>query len=128
MRRYRFVENGLELGRPEPEEVIKDARESYKLWFRMDAKETFDEQQARFACVIERKDYLLYPELGGWLEEDSRRNCDQCQYSRSYGARTVNEFGGVKLCESCRDEWRQHSETLWNRAAAAFPKLRVLPE
>lgn len=31
MRRYRYIENGLELGRPEPEEVVADAREYYKL-------------------------------------------------------------------------------------------------
>ncbi|KAK0708426.1 hypothetical protein B0H67DRAFT_672419 [Lasiosphaeris hirsuta] len=123
MRRYRYVENGLELGRPETEDMIKDAREYYKLWYRVDARETFDEQQARFASVIERRDYLLFPGLAELLEEDVKRNCDQCVYSNNYGARGINEFGGVKLCERCSDEWRRHSETLPQRAAEAFPEI-----
>ncbi|KAK3347006.1 hypothetical protein B0T25DRAFT_613795 [Lasiosphaeria hispida] len=121
MRRYRYVENGLELGRPETEDVVKDAREYYKLWYRVDARETFDGQQARFASVIERQDYLLFPGLAELLEEDVKRNYDQCVYSNNYGARGINEFGGVKLCERCSDEWRRHSETL--RAAEAFPEI-----
>ncbi|KAH6634768.1 hypothetical protein B0J18DRAFT_486943 [Chaetomium sp. MPI-SDFR-AT-0129] len=124
MRRYRYVENGMELGRPETEEVVKDAREYYKLWYRVDARETFDEQQARFASVISRESYLLYPGLAELLQEDVKRECDKCEYRRNYGASTMNEFGGVKLCDACKDEWRQYSETLPQRAAEAFPETR----
>ncbi|KAK4446761.1 hypothetical protein QBC34DRAFT_468841 [Podospora aff. communis PSN243] len=123
MRRYRYVENGLELGRPETEEIIKDARDRYKLWYRVDARDDFDEQQERFSSIVGRGDTLLYPGLAQLLEEGSKRECNQCEYSRNYGARSINEFGGVKLCEQCRDVWRQFSETLPKRTAEAFPEL-----
>jgi hypothetical protein len=38
----------------------------------------------------------------------------------------AHEFGGVKLCERCRDVWRQFSETLPKRTAEAFPELLLL--
>lgn len=57
------------------------------------------------------------------MDEDAKRECNQCEYSKNYGARSINEFGGVKLCDRCRDEWRQYHETLPERAANAFPQL-----
>ena len=98
------------------------------LGYRVDVREAFDEQQARFDNVISRKCELLYPGLAELLEEDVKRGCDQCEYRRNYGARTIDEFGGVKLCEACKDEWRQYSETLPQRMAEAFPETNALAE
>jgi len=40
MRRYRFVEDGLMIGRPETDHVIAQTRQHVKLWNRVDAAKT----------------------------------------------------------------------------------------
>ena len=37
MRRYRFVEDGMMIGRPETEDVVVQTRRNFKLWYRSDA-------------------------------------------------------------------------------------------
>jgi hypothetical protein len=45
MRRYRFVEEGLTLGRPEDQRVIAQTRNNFKLWNRIDEQKKTKEQE-----------------------------------------------------------------------------------
>jgi hypothetical protein len=55
--------------------------------YRVDARDNFDEQQESFASIVGRGDTLLYPGLAQLHEEDSKREYNQYEYSRNYGAR-----------------------------------------
>ena len=57
------------------------------------------------------------------LERDGNGSCEHCRYRRSYGADIKHKFGGVQLCASCSDEWRDWFWTLPVRAARVFPSL-----
>jgi len=87
--------------------------------YRVEAGAAYQDQATRFARILENKERLLFPGLAELLVEDVKR-CDQCVYRLTYGVHEMGEFGGVKLCEACRDEWRKYAETLPQRAAAAF--------
>ncbi|KAJ6489435.1 hypothetical protein DFH09DRAFT_1105411 [Mycena vulgaris] len=41
----------------------------------------------------------------------------------SYGAETTHRFGGVELCNGCKDKWRDFLESFPERAAQAFPEI-----
>ncbi|OJI87868.1 hypothetical protein ASPTUDRAFT_80964 [Aspergillus tubingensis CBS 134.48] len=106
MRRYRFVEEGLTIGKTESEEIINETRQNSKLWNRLDAGS---------ATSLDIKHYhmLLFP----------AQKCTQCVYRKAYGAQRAHCFGGVELCSQCRDEWGQYLKTLPERTKQAFPDL-----
>jgi hypothetical protein len=54
MRRYRFVEDGLMIGKPETTAVVKQARQHFKLWNRVDAKYSSVQKVQRYNDLIAR--------------------------------------------------------------------------
>ncbi|KAJ7113828.1 hypothetical protein C8R44DRAFT_630564 [Mycena epipterygia] len=127
MRRYRFVEEDLTLGKPETEAVVAQARANFKLWNRVDAnrmKEASAENIRRYKDVLARREEIVFPGLAEALETGGDGNCDTCRYRASYGAETMHRFGGVELCDSCTAEWRDFLESFPERAAQVFPELR----
>ncbi|KAJ7282453.1 hypothetical protein C8J57DRAFT_1554400 [Mycena rebaudengoi] len=126
MRRYRFVDEGLTIGKPETEEVVVEARANVKLWSRIDAnnmKAISVESIQRYRDVLARSDELLFAGLAEILETAGDGHCDTCRYRPSYGAETTHRFGGVVLCDECRAQWRNFLESFPERAAQAFPEL-----
>jgi hypothetical protein len=126
MRRYRFVEEGLTMGKPEVDHVVAQTRVNFKLWNRFDVNETKDvdeEDMQRYRAVLARSEELLFPGLAELLESGGEGHCDSCHYRVSYGAQTIHCFGGVGLCDGCRAEWREFLESLPKRAAQQFPAL-----
>jgi hypothetical protein len=128
MRRYRFVEENMTVGREEDMHVVDQTRNHYKLWNRIDAKslranETNDADMQRYRGIIAHSESLLITKLGEYIETGGEGHCNTCMYRPSYGAETTHRFGGVELCEDCRLNWRQYLLTFPERAAKVFPEL-----
>ena len=63
MRRYRFVEEDLTIGKPETEHVVAQTRRNVKLWSRVDETEKRGVQtrSARYTDAISRSSNLMFP-------------------------------------------------------------------
>ncbi|KAB5585819.1 hypothetical protein GE09DRAFT_1277277 [Coniochaeta sp. 2T2.1] len=126
MGRYRFVEEGLTIGRPETEDVVSATRRHVKLWNRADLREGSGPDDGSYRQAIRQSNRLLFDGLPELLQrqEPGRQRCDRCRYRTAYGAQRLGELGGVELCSGCKVEWRLYIESLPRRAAEAFPELR----
>ncbi|KAJ6622761.1 BcABA3 [Mycena sp. CBHHK59/15] len=126
MRRYRFVEEDLTIGKPETKHVVMQTRANFKLWNRVDAtkmKDVSQEEIQRYRDSVARSDELMFRGLAEFLETGGDGNCDTCRYRASYGAETTHRFGGVELCDGCRTKWGDFVESFPERAAQVFPEL-----
>ncbi|KAK3332580.1 hypothetical protein B0T19DRAFT_439405 [Cercophora scortea] len=134
MRRYRFVEDGLTLGNPETETVVDQTRQNFKLWNRVDGAAVAGKGEGgkvgwspaaaeRYADALRRSDFLMFEGLAELLEASEAGRCGKCQYKGSYGSEIKGQFGGVRLCEGCRAEWRSYIQSFPARAAKVFPFL-----
>ncbi|KAK3682787.1 hypothetical protein B0T22DRAFT_530945 [Podospora appendiculata] len=131
MRRYRFVEDGLTLGNPETEIVVDQTRQNFKLWNRVDGAAVAEEGKVawsaaaveRYADAIKRSDSLMFEGLAELLQASGTGSCGKCLYKGAYGSEIKGQFGGVRLCEGCRDEWRSYIQSFPARAAEVFPFL-----
>jgi len=129
MRRYRFVEDGLAIGKAETEDVVNRTRKHFKLWHRVDANETYAEDEKRYKDAVTRESYLLFEGMADILEANGHGRCNNCEYRLSYGAQTIGCFGGAELCGNCKDDWKKYMESLPERASKAFPALRpIIPK
>jgi hypothetical protein len=120
MRRYRFTEDDLTIGRPETDHVVTQTRQNFKLWHRVDASNK-SVHSARYVDVVARSDKLMFPGLVDILESSADGDCDRCHYRLSYGAEAPGRFGGVELCDSCREEWQVYLTAFPARAAKVLP-------
>jgi len=127
MRRYRFVEEGLVVGKPETEEVVSQTRGDFKLRNRVDLRrEQVRDNGASYRDAIKQEGRVLFEGLSEvlQLQETDRKRCGRCRYKTSYGAEKIGQFGGVELCDACRKGWGDYIHSLPRRAAEAFPELR----
>lgn len=114
MRRYRFVEEDCTIGRVEGDDIIELARQKVKLWNRVDvapkpdANGNTDTVKApgvqRYQDLMARRDEWMFPGLPEAFEAGEK--CEDCAYRASYGAEVRHKFGGVQLCQGCRDKFR----------------------
>ncbi|KAI8949053.1 hypothetical protein F4801DRAFT_426870 [Xylaria longipes] len=132
MRRYRFVEEGLTVGRPETDEVVDETRRNVKLWNRVDANVNHDTMKSkaadtadvqRYHALLKQGEELMFPELPEFLARGGEPLCKQCAYRPFYGAEQNHCFGGVELCQGCRAIWRGYVESLPERARDVFSEL-----
>jgi len=123
MRRYRFTEEDLTIGLPEDEDVVTQTRRNVKLWNRVDVTGR-SVHDVRYATVVARSEELMFPGLAEALEESVVGHCEDCRHRLSYGAEGLGRFGGVELCDRCREEWQAYLRSFPTRAAAVFPVLR----
>ncbi|KAK8137101.1 hypothetical protein PG984_005041 [Apiospora sp. TS-2023a] len=133
MRRYRFVEEDLTIGRVETSDVVAQTRKNVKLWNRVDAEQHHHQAHGegeeaphgdRYRDLVRtRADDLMFPELPDILERAGTPHCDRCHYRASYGAKFIHRFGGVELCPGCRAMWRGYVESLPERAKEVYPEL-----
>lgn len=126
MRRYRFVEEGLTLGKPDTKNVIAQTRGNVKLWNRLDEQEGMKEQRLQsldqYRLVLEGEEFLLFSGLGAMLKEADQTLCSKCEYREIYGAPRDHTFGGVFLCAGCQQEWVEYVESVLERMTEAFPE------
>lgn len=125
MRRYRFVEEDLTIGKIEDMTVIDQTRRNFKLWNRVDGNGVVALNAERYDLAISRSDELLFPGLADYLENADNHRCNKCVYREAYGAKSSHCFGGVQLCGRCRSKWGQFLDTLPERTKKAFPDLDI---
>jgi len=115
MHRYRFVEDGLMVGRPETAHLVDDARHNVKLWYRSDPSTgtTVDE---RYDAAMAKRDRVLFDGLAAMLERPDEEQCTNCRRRQFYGTGDLEAFSGVELCESCRSRWNNWMATFAERA------------
>ncbi|KAJ7439624.1 hypothetical protein B0H11DRAFT_1751836 [Mycena galericulata] len=126
MRRYRFVEEDLTIGKPETDHVIMQTRQNLGLWNRIEAqanKRFSEEGVQRYRDALVRRNELMFSGLAEMLETAGDGHCNTCSFRESYGAVGDYQFGGVALCNDCRAKWRHYHELLPQRARLAFPEL-----
>ena len=126
MRRYRFVEEDLTIGRPETEQVVEQTRKNFKLWNRLDSSdgERTPLDVGRYEVVLGREKTLLFPGQADTLRRDTSGVCADCVYKPSYGTWVVGRFGGVQICDACLDIWREYANGFVARALKTFPDLQ----
>jgi hypothetical protein len=124
MPRYRFVEDGLMIGGPETNTVVKQARQHLKLWNCFDANNNSIQDVQRYKDLIARSGTLMFEGLREFLEQSDEKPCQDCQRRQSYGAETSHAFGGVQLCKKCREEWGAYVESFPDRFAKVFPEVK----
>ena len=123
MRRYRFVEEGLTVGKAETDAVINEARDHIKLWNRIDAECDRSKDLKRYKTLITEGGHLLFEGLADILDKGDQPSCLDCVFRDSYGAKATHQFGGVEKCMRCQEEGRAYLTFLPFRAIAAFPEL-----
>lgn len=123
MRRYRFVEDGLTIGRPETKQTITQTRQGVKLWNRVDVAKRKAEDFHRYQQLIAQHDGLMFPGLASFLQLSEDEKCGECHYRDTYGADIAHKFGGVQLCDGCEMQWASFVESLPARAMNVFPEL-----
>ena len=122
MRRYRFVDDGLTIGKPETEEVIWNARQHVKLWNRVDLHPGLVDD-GRYATATARGEELLFPGLFELLQGSEEGHCNDCTFRVVYGAEASGQFGGAEICKTCKLGWQKYLGTIMARTAEAFPSL-----
>lgn len=127
MRRYRFVEEDLSIGKTEDDTVVTQTRQNFKLWNRVDAESKQVEDDERLQGILSRQDELVFPGFADILTAKGISPCPDCHHRDSYGAEEAYSFGGVALCEECQTKWHQYQETLPERAKDAFPEIELHP-
>jgi hypothetical protein len=128
MRRYRFVEETLSMGRPENQAVIQQTRENFKLWNRIDAEdEALRIDEARYRVMIGLEEKLMFPGLADLLERAGQSEPSESEEAVSIGAKDMLQFSGVKLSTDRQETWRNFHESLPQRAKKAFPKMELDP-
>lgn len=123
MRRYRFVEEDLTIGKTEDASVIDQTRRNFKLWNRVDSNGVVSLDTQRYHESLDRSDELMFEGLADYLRLADSRECGDCNYRKTYGAQAAQCFGGVQLCGQCRSQWGDFLETLPERTKRAFPDL-----
>lgn len=116
MRRYRFVEDGLVVGKPETERVVNQTRRNVKLWYRIDVASDTSVADARYEAVMAQQERLLFPGFAEMLNRPDEDKCPQCRHRNSYGAEAIGRFGGVELCDPCKTDWHAYLVTFPTRA------------
>jgi hypothetical protein len=124
MRRYRFVEDGMMIGLPETATVIKQARQNIKLWNRVDVQNSDVNDVRRYNELVARSNELMFDGLSEFLNTGDEKTCEGCQHRDRYGAGTSFAFGGVMLCDGCRESWGAYVESFPDRLADVFPEIK----
>ncbi|KAI4929641.1 Molybdenum cofactor sulfurase [Alternaria infectoria] len=124
MRRYRFIEDGMMIGRPETTAVITQARQQFKLWNRVDMQDGDAKDVERYNHLMARSDELMFDGLREFLDASNDGTCKACQYRETHGGHTSFSFGGIKLCDGCKESWGAYVESFSARFADVFPEIK----
>lgn len=127
MRRYRFVEEGLVIGKAEDDNVIQGARNHEKLWHRLDRDEVkVLEGAQRLERILAMEDKLLFRGFATILT-DAGRSDSPSESEPMVATGEKNGFGGSLLTKSAAQEWRTFALGLQDRFHRAFPQVVLDP-
>jgi len=125
-RRYRFVEDGLMIGRQETEQVVELTRDNFKLWNRVEGKPVALVKDEHYTAIIAQSDKLLFSGFSSILQSSAEKHCSHCSHQTFSGRKTIKQFGGIRLCDECKQEWREYMRTFPSRLRAAFPDVLTI--
>lgn len=130
MRRYRFVEEDLTIGKPEDETVRDAAKKHVKLWHRLDfdlAKQQLSE--ARLRKILSMQDRIFFPGFVDILEQvkgnDSLLSTPDDPDASADGEHL---FGGKIARATVAEQWGLYVLQLDARVKSAFPEVVLNPE
>lgn len=121
-RRYRFVEDGLMIGRPESEEVVELTRGNFKLWNRVEDAAPQPLMKTSYRDLVAQCDERMFAGFSDLLESSAKKHCPRCLQATS-NRLEMKQFGGIRLCEDCKEGWRSYMRAFPKRFAAAFPEI-----
>ena len=124
-RRYRFVEDGLMIGKPETEEVVELTRGNFKLWHRVEETGTQRGVEDSFADIVVPSDDHLFWGFPEVLQNSTEKYCPDCSYAASDDSKVITQFGGIRLCEECRETWRSYMRAFPQRFEAMFQDINL---
>lgn len=129
MRRYRFVEEGLVIGKCEDENDRKAAKKHEKLWHRLDrSRSRQQEGQNRYKLILEKENKLLFRGFVDILESANRDDSPLSSPERDCVVEDADKrFGGELLSDAVREEWRAYALGLNGRLQRAFPTVKPTP-
>lgn len=81
------------------------------------------ESLSQYSCILENEDVLFFEGLAEMLEEKVGESCTQYRYRNTYGLKEAYRFGGVSLCNQCKEKWRAYIEGLHARIRGSFPEI-----
>ncbi|KAK0613266.1 hypothetical protein B0T14DRAFT_498802 [Immersiella caudata] len=70
MLRYRYVEDGMLIGKTKDEEMVEQAGRNYKLWHRVDLMDDYGPNEERYQKVLADQSRPLYHTLAEEPEND----------------------------------------------------------
>jgi hypothetical protein len=108
MRRYRFVEEGLTVGRLETEDVVAETRRNVKLWHRFDDSDV-QNQERRKTLMTDDADLSCN-------ESDESANSDRSRASSDNGGSTSASSVDGLVEESFEDSEKKRLESLLARS------------
>ena len=126
-RRYRFVEDGMLIGKPENEHVVAQTRNNFKLWHRVEGCEDWTLEEDRYAAIIAQSERILFPGLSNIIQNSAEKNCSKCYHQAvsEKDDKYIGKFGGIRLCDDCKLAWKVYMETLPVRFTAAFEDVSL---
>ncbi|KAK4623793.1 Alpha-ionylideneethane synthase aba3 [Fulvia fulva] len=126
MRRYRFVEEGLVIGKSEDENVQKAAKKHEKLWHRLELDQSRQQAgQVHFDRILDKQDAILFEGFVDILNDGNRQ--DSAMSSPTIDGEAEKRFGGALLSDSVREQWREYALGLNDRVLKAFPEVVISP-
>ena len=78
----------------------------------------------RYNHLMARSDELMFNGLCEFLDASSENTCKGCQHRETHGAHTSFSFGGIKLCDGCKESWGAYIESFSARFADVFPEIK----
>ncbi|RLU86279.1 hypothetical protein CTZ27_25225 [Streptomyces griseocarneus] len=118
MRRYRFVEDAMVIGKPPTEETVKATRENYKLWYRVAAPSgPVDDPQ--YDAALAQQEQLMFDGMAEMLERPEHLKCTECTRP-TQADRGEGMFNAIKMCDHHRDEFSSHMLSIRQRVHSGF--------
>lgn len=124
MRRYRFIEDGMMIGRPDTTTVITQACQQFKLWNRVDMQYGDAKDVERYNHLMVRSEELMLDGLREFLDASNENTFKGCQHRETRGGYTSFAFGGVQLCEGCKESWGVYVASFSARFTDVFPEIK----
>lgn len=124
MDRYRFVEEGLTIGKPEDDEVRELACQNVKLWYRPLDRKRLAARDHRYELVQSKQKQLLFPGMMEFLERSADVTCGHCAREGFGYEDDSKALCGDSLSADSEQAWNSHFESLTDRVVSAFPQLK----
>lgn len=126
-RRYRFVEDGLMIGKPATATVVEQTRQHVKLWHRIDepggpsAPNPQRGELTSYEKSMAQSAEVMFDGLKDLLQGSEKRHCPNCAYAPPTDR--LGQFCGVRLCKECQERWKLYIRSFPKRLAAGFPEV-----